>query len=1430
MRGDLTATTDAEGITTSYEYDALGRLTAVVENYMPGTQPTAEINVRTEYTYGANGNRLTIQDGNNHTTTFAYDAMNRLLSETDPLGNMWSHTYDTLGNRASMTDANGAVTNYAYDNANRLTLIDYETSADVYFTYDPGGRRVSMTDGSGTTTWAYNALNQPTAITDPFGKTVSYNYDSVGNKTSIVYPDSQAVSYAYDPANRLTTVGGSSPTVNYQYDEANRLVQVSRPGNINSVYSYDAASRLLSITHAQGLDQLSSFQYLYDNVGNRIQAIENIVQPTLPTPTPTHSPTPTSTDTPTSTPTTTPTFTPTAQTSVSIEIPIASSSDDAEESASGSVSLSSSDLELIRDANIQQVGLRFTNVTIPQGTTILNAYVQFTVDETTSETTTLTIQGEAKDNPVTFGYSTATKISTRSRTTSSVSWSPSAWLTFNESGMDQRTPDLSPILQELVNRSGWNSGNAIAILLTGTGKRVAVAYEGGVNGAPRLFVEYTTSSAPTATPVPSNTPTSTSTPANTSTPTSASTPTNTSTPGLIFGDGFESGNFSAWTSSSTDGGDLFASSQAAAVGSYGLEALIDDTVDIDVTDVSPNNETHYSARFYLDPNSVNLPNNESMYVFTGSDDAYNWKLCLGMKRMAEYYALTLCGQNDANSWFEGRSAYITDDWQAVEIEWQAASADGANDGFAKLWINDVLVDTLGGLDTDSSRISRISLGASDSVPAGSNGSIYFDAFESRQGEHIGLDPNGPTLSAPSTDLVFKDDFESGDFSLWSSTTLGGGDLSISSPSAIFGSYGMQAVINDTASMNVTDSSPADETQYHARFYLDPNSISIPNNNGFSIFSAGGDAGSVFRVTLNNSGGSYTLQTQAYHDAGGMVSGQPIVITDEPQVIEAAFQASSAAGVNDGYFELWVNDVLVDTIPNLDNDARLVEYVNLGATSGIDTGTSGAIYFDQFEAHYSAHIGPYSVSAIDAPAPLAHLPGNLFAISFHQPQGFQIKSDAPASFFQQQQTTTTINYVYDPLYRLTSAAYSTGNSYQYTYDAVGNRLTASEQSTVTNYQYDAANRLTSAGGVGYTWDANGNLLNDGANTYTYDSANRLTSVLGPSPSTYTYNGLGDRLSQTIDGMTTNYTLDLNAGLTQVLSDGTTNYAYGMGRISQQQGSTTEYFLGDALGSVRQMTNQTGAITFAQTYDPYGAVTHSSGLSSHTDYGFTGESYSPSTQLTYLRARYYNPADGRFTSRDTWGGDVNRPLSLNRWGYVEGNPVNWIDPSGFSKCNCLYKYPGTVPLFFGTGQVAFEYSEWGEWFLNDSLPVPTGITSYVTAEYWYRHITRAELGDSWYVEYCIILDQSGIKTIPIKKTLASGVLLKRTGGWTQHLLILLVYKYDNEAGVMKSVPYNAGWTILKDDLTKDDLPFGKSNNGVWPYTNLEVMPTPFWDILW
>jgi RHS repeat-associated protein len=199
-----------------------------------------------------------------------------------------------------------------------------------------------------------------------------------------------------------------------------------------------------------------------------------------------------------------------------------------------------------------------------------------------------------------------------------------------------------------------------------------------------------------------------------------------------------------------------------------------------------------------------------------------------------------------------------------------------------------------------------------------------------------------------------------------------------------------------------------------------------------------------------------------------------------------------------------------------------------------------------------------------------------------------------------------------------------------------------------------------------------LLNDGVNTYTYDPANRLSSVTslpslggGQSPViNYHYNGLGDRLQQTIGSNTTTYLMDLNAGLSQVLDDGTNTYLYGNGRIAQSsivnQQSQMEYFLGDALGSVRQLTSAAGNIVLANAYDPYGNLVASAGTA-QTSYGFTGE-YTDPTGSLYLRARYYTPETGRFMSRDTWGGNQNQPMSYNKWAYVYDNSINLSDPTG------------------------------------------------------------------------------------------------------------------------------------------------------------------------
>jgi YVTN family beta-propeller protein len=177
-----------------------------------------------------------------------------------------------------------------------------------------------------------------------------------------------------------------------------------------------------------------------------------------------------------------------------LERPVASGADDAEEKLSGSVSLTSSDLELIYDGGVQIVGLRFSRIDVPRSSTITSAWIQFTADEAQSEATSLRIEGHDADNAATF--TTATRnVSSRPRTGASVAWAPAAWTVVGETGTRQRTPDLTAIVQAIVARPGWTSGNAVAFVITGSGHRTARAFEG--KPAAVLHVEFT-STAPAA--------------------------------------------------------------------------------------------------------------------------------------------------------------------------------------------------------------------------------------------------------------------------------------------------------------------------------------------------------------------------------------------------------------------------------------------------------------------------------------------------------------------------------------------------------------------------------------------------------------------------------------------------------------------------------------------------------------------------------------------------------------------------------------------------------------------------------------------------------------------------------------------------------------------------------------------------------------------
>jgi len=169
--------------------------------------------------------------------------------------------------------------------------------------------------------------------------------------------------------------------------------------------------------------------------------------------------------------------------------------DDAEEFADGSMHIKSTDLELINDSQRsergdQVVGMRFTDIPIPQGAQIKKAYVQFTVDEVTTKPTSLVIHAELKPYYVPRFQMVKHNISSRKRTKASVKWSPGPWTVKGERSKEQRTPDLSALIQEVVDQDGWPC-NGIVLIITGSGERIATSFDGGGRRyAPMLHIEY----------------------------------------------------------------------------------------------------------------------------------------------------------------------------------------------------------------------------------------------------------------------------------------------------------------------------------------------------------------------------------------------------------------------------------------------------------------------------------------------------------------------------------------------------------------------------------------------------------------------------------------------------------------------------------------------------------------------------------------------------------------------------------------------------------------------------------------------------------------------------------------------------------------------------------------------------------------------------
>ena len=306
--------TDAEGNTTSFEYDEEGNRTAVNEPKSVGHRTEfdfGELNELIEvrmpdggvynYAYDANRNRIRQEDGEGNVVTFSYDRLNRLDLMTqapDDLRYITDHDYDANGNEIKLTDPKRQVFRFTYDELNRLKTKTYNLTAadfalltrthEITFHYDANDNleRVDELKSSGTDPPAivssfktYDTLDRLTSETDAWGRTLGYEYDPQGNRTALTDPDLNRTTYDYDELNRLeflTLEAGtaSAQTVVYDYFPDSLKKTVTNPNGTSSTYTYDAADRMETITHDGPGGVVSAYVYEYDQNSNRTQQIE----------------------------------------------------------------------------------------------------------------------------------------------------------------------------------------------------------------------------------------------------------------------------------------------------------------------------------------------------------------------------------------------------------------------------------------------------------------------------------------------------------------------------------------------------------------------------------------------------------------------------------------------------------------------------------------------------------------------------------------------------------------------------------------------------------------------------------------------------------------------------------------------------------------------------------------------------------------------------------------------------------------------------------------------------------------------------------------------------------------------------------------------------------------------------------------------------
>ena len=257
IMGRISSTTDSLGKITVFNYDANGRMASV----------TLPDGTSTVYTRNPLGQITTLVDPNGSDWGYAYDNMGQKTSVTDPLGNTSILEYDD-NNRPSVVNLPEAPDklDITYDDTGNVTRLLYSDGTDLNFTYDAHGR---ATAAEGLTQ-TFDANGKITNSND-----IENTYDADGHISSIKLAPDKLVTYAYDANNQLTKITDwAGGITTFSYDIAGRLIAMERPNNIELVKTYDDNSRLTDLAE----NSISSIHLARNGNGQITSSVRDVPQ------------------------------------------------------------------------------------------------------------------------------------------------------------------------------------------------------------------------------------------------------------------------------------------------------------------------------------------------------------------------------------------------------------------------------------------------------------------------------------------------------------------------------------------------------------------------------------------------------------------------------------------------------------------------------------------------------------------------------------------------------------------------------------------------------------------------------------------------------------------------------------------------------------------------------------------------------------------------------------------------------------------------------------------------------------------------------------------------------------------------------------------------------------------------------------------------